>query len=79
MSANLLTEKSRCIADCPGYFPYKERGELIECRHGAYFMVDVDHVRRDSPRWAFKRLSRFWNPVLFRRAQIAVSEEAKPS
>lgn len=70
---NALTERERCRADCPGGgYAYKDRGEVVRCKHGEIFMVTAEYVRWGAGREAFMRLSPFWNRRLYRRAVEAL-------
>jgi len=75
VNINLLTDKEKCRADCPGHNPYRARGTLIKCDHGVYFMVIAPYVSWFSDRWEFRRISKFWDPSLYRRARLADEQE----
>lgn len=65
-SHNILTPKQDCRSNCRPTW-YGRLGDVHRCKHGAYFMAD-SHLGH----WI--RLSRFWEPILYRRAVKALSE-----
>lgn len=63
--SNILTPKQDCRVNC--YPTWMGRvGDVHRCKHGAYFMAITD--------WAdWIRLSRFWEPIRYRRAVRALA------
>ena len=69
---NIATGRERCDRLCPkGNFAFKDYGDLVQCEHGALFMVRVRFISwpRRYDRNNFQRLSPFWTPILWRRAR----------
>lgn len=73
---NIASDKKLCRVHCPnGNYTYKTYGTLIECEHGALFVVAVPHVQWATRYWSgnFERLSPFWTPIKWRRANAALA------
>lgn len=78
--ANAMTAKEHCKADCPfaSRHVYTGRGEVVECPHGNLFMVHAAYIAMGwSGRDGFTRLSRFWNPIKYKRARAALDREVE--
>ncbi|WP_280499386.1 hypothetical protein [Nocardia cyriacigeorgica] len=91
--ANTLTDRQRCRRECAsthryehggsrpgGPFPgtHAEPGDVRRCEHARYWRYT--HTSRGFFFQTFDRwelLSRFWNPILVRRARRAIQKEAQ--
>lgn len=78
--SNIAPDKKLCRVHCPtGNHAYGSYGEVIECEHGALFMIVVPYVKWPTRylRYNFERLSPIWTPIKWRRAKAARAAESE--
>ena len=78
--ANVISEQVKCKLFCPHahHFAYSSYGEVVRCVHGQIFMVHAKYIGwHFSGREGFTRLSKFWNPVKYRRAVVELTKEGE--